>query len=190
MTMNQTVQIILKNGAFLAPIVIAISLSSCQTNYWINRAKDSTDVFTCSITKGLGLDARIGPLTLGLSKKSDLMGLRAGQFGSFEVDKRNVSGNFVYMNAEVFIPDDPLIRRRKKDYFAMGIAGISFAADNFGNPRWYYVTNIEASFAILYGLRIGFNWGECVDFILGLAGIDLFDDDLIPEKNVESPGSG
>lgn len=43
---------------------------------------------------------------------------------------------------------------------------------------YYYYTQIEVVAGVLGSVRLGFNPGEIVDFLLGWAKIDVFDDDL------------
>lgn len=51
------------------------------------------------------------------------------------------------------------------------------------NPKdkehpWYYYTQIEAVVALGPSVRLGFNPGELVDFLLGWAYVDIYKDDL------------
>jgi hypothetical protein len=45
-------------------------------------------------------------------------------------------------------------------------------------PYW---TNIEVSAGVLVGVRVGFNPGELLDFLLGFTTLDIYGDDVHPD---------
>ena len=47
------------------------------------------------------------------------------------------------------------------------------------DPQW---TQIDLSVGLIASVRLGFNPGELLDFIMGLAGLDLYGDDLAGSK--------
>ncbi|MCB1189566.1 MAG: hypothetical protein H7A23_21610 [Leptospiraceae bacterium] len=60
------------------------------------------------------------------------------------------------------------------------------------NPKPYgytasYLFQIEFMLGIHYGTRIGFNIAELLDFLLGIATIDILDDDVKKDKEEEEP---
>ncbi len=48
------------------------------------------------------------------------------------------------------------------------------------NPPYY--TEVEVVLACVWSIRLGFNPGECLDFLLGWGGIDIYNDDLETKK--------
>ena len=42
---------------------------------------------------------------------------------------------------------------------------------------WFY-SDLEFTFSLVYGFRLGFNPGELLDFLMGWIGLDIYDDDL------------
>ncbi len=57
----------------------------------------------------------------------------------------------------------------------------TFLAQNPKNKDDYpsvFLFDIEFYFAIRYGVRVGFNLGEFLDFLVGFAGLDLMEDDI------------
>ncbi|WP_207797589.1 LIC13411 family adhesin [Leptospira haakeii] len=57
----------------------------------------------------------------------------------------------------------------------------TFLAQNPKNKDDYpsaFLFEVELYISIRYGIRLGFNFGEFLDFLLGFAGIDLMEDDI------------
>ncbi|EIE02506.1 hypothetical protein LEP1GSC185_1163 [Leptospira licerasiae serovar Varillal str. VAR 010] len=57
----------------------------------------------------------------------------------------------------------------------------TFLAQNPKNKDDYpssFLFEVEFYISIRYGIRVGFNFGEFLDFLLGFAGIDLMEDDI------------
>ncbi|MDD4871915.1 MAG: hypothetical protein PHR77_15260 [Kiritimatiellae bacterium] len=54
-----------------------------------------------------------------------------------------------------------------------------------GSVPLYYYTQVECQIGVLCVVRLGFNPGELLDFILGWTTIDIFEDDLEAKKQKE-----
>lgn len=71
---------------------------------------------------------------------------------------------------------------RHKCYQATSILGFSFPlalrGDRWSRGHLYRVTQIEVAGGVGRTIRLGFNPGEFLDFILGWTTLDIFDDDL------------
>jgi hypothetical protein len=70
---------------------------------------------------------------------------------------------------------DSISHARGKDIFATS----PYPFYIHGQPASYY-TQIEVAGGLGMALRLGFNVGELVDFIIGFSGADLYRDDYIP----------
>jgi len=68
------------------------------------------------------------------------------------------------------------------DDFSVAEGSLHAPADRASRDRipkpWYYCTQIEAVAGLGGSVRVGFNPGELLDFILGWALLDIFDDDI------------
>ena len=69
-------------------------------------------------------------------------------------------------------PKSPSTRRGKAIY-----AGSPFPLWSTGRPSALN-TQLEIAGGLIFTLRLGFNPGELLDFILGFSGIDIWHDDL------------
>lgn len=79
---------------------------------------------------------------------------------------------------------------RRKGYEAGGICPFIMLPTDYLRTRertypwtetvfypWHYYTQVDVAIAVGYGVRIGVNPGELLDFLLGWAGLDIFGDD-------------
>lgn len=177
-------------------LVFAVLLSligSADAQYFRNRYRDALDVLTLQVGYGLGGKARVGPLQTGLLVDVGTFGLRGGDLltrrdfwpsGHDIPAKVDLVGAVV--GAECFQGSE-LSRRRRKGFVSRQIAVISLprkpseqatASRRVEGGSVPYCTQIEVVAAAGPSLRLGFNPGELVDFILGWLRIDLFHDDL------------
>ena len=179
------------------PLLILLLLAfatGCASPYWKDRGADMADVFTATVGVGLGATARIGPLHAGLGANFDLYGIEAGKVGEL-----GRTGALVWDAGGHFAGDYSLLAwgkshidldgdsrfRGKNLYPDRGPPGwIPFwnpPSDRNPNPaRW---TQIEVAAGLLGGVRLGFNPGELLDFVLGFFGIDIYNDDLAHKEN-------
>ena len=164
----------------LAPAAaLALLCAGCASPYWQDRRADAADVFTAAVGIGLGATARIGPLRAGLGAHYDLYGVEAGETGELGTPAGLVvagpsagevsfllwgeSGTDLYGSAA----------RRGKNHCSIiasptgGLGPVPLwdpPGPAGGNPaRW---TQIEVAAGLLGGVRLGFNPGELLDFVL------------------------
>jgi hypothetical protein len=188
---------------FTAMVVMA-TMTGCATPYMIDRARDAKDIVTVSFGVGIGAKARVGPVQLPMIIALEGAGLRSGEF--FPKDDSSLRfprvgfetaqlipismrpmGSEVLSGIEDFNPGGHA-RERLKDIEAMDFVIITFDRNCFSEKpiRWSYFTQIEACVAAGPGIRLGFNPGELLDFVLGWFGIDMFNDDLEARRQKET----
>lgn len=167
---------------FLSLLVV---FSGCSSPYFANRGRDAADIFTFTIGQGIGAKARVGPLQTGIFWNEDFAGLRGGGFGPASAWK-NEYGKFPKDIDTLFFPifgvfggdslqGSALLPGRHKAYEAFSpVPLISLPTES--TP--YYYTQIEAAVGFLGTIRLGFNPGELIDFLLGWTTIDIFGDDI------------
>lgn len=188
MTINKTA------CALTAGVLVCSGCAS--SGYFTDRGRDAADIVTATLGTGTGAKARAGPIQPAIFKNSDLVGLRSGTLF--------LEGNGLVYNDELYLPYpvgrrkgkwpvsfgdekfslglDTVAARRKKDVFAESL----FPCVTIAMPASYY-TQIEVGGGLGLTLRFGFNAGELLDFVLGWAGIDFFDDDIETRKRHRSP---
>ena len=175
--MNRTIQLILA-------ALVAAAVSGCASTggYWADRGRDAADVFTCTVGVGTaGAKARVGPVCAGLLAQSDITGLRNGRFfmdpppifaqydlllGCWGVE--NITGN-----------------ERKDAVESTMVIPFIYGGNFFSVPPdlpAYYYCQIEAVATLGMSLRLGFNPGELLDFLLGFSTIDIFGDDIAAKE--------
>jgi hypothetical protein len=171
---------------FLCGLLAVASAGCAGQGYLADRGRDALDVFTLTIGMGGGAGARIGPLHAGLYAYSDWVGLRGGRL-EFSGLFHSGSYDTTAYSEEYFRYHELPEADRVKSYEAVGYPFVSFA--QLDKPlgeeaRWQptgllpYYTQIEVVAGALGGLRLGFNPGELVDFLLGWATLDIYNDDL------------
>jgi hypothetical protein len=177
-------------------ILLAASLSGCvsTSKYLVDRGLDAADVFTGTVGMGFGAKARVGPLQAGALYNIDMWGARNGEWAGlpwYEVCTRDglfpfparwigyyeqESGRF---GDERFAHDceDATSWERGKDFVAhapLPFLGVS------KQPAYY--TQIDIVVGVFGSLRLGFNPGELLDFIVGWTTLDIYGDDLGKEN--------
>ena len=174
----------------LCILLVAFTCSGCATSgYFVDRGRDAADIFTASLGFGGGAKVRVGPIQPAAFETVDLIGLRGGH--AF-LDGRKLHSNKEWFapirlghvtkkgktrmsfGAEVYAPalDGTTFWRRK--YVE---AHSPFPCVAIGSTAAYY-TQIEVAAGLLLTVRLGFNPGELLDFILGWMKIDIYHDDL------------
>lgn len=171
-------------------IVSAITISSgCSgRGYFIDRARDTADIFTLTAGLSAGAGARVGPLHAGLGCQLDLVGLRGGLFAVMPWPNGTVWAHEVETTAwsnEKYVPLQEDCENRHKNFVAEGYPLISIVMPQDGKetmPRMPllhpYYTQLEVFAGLVYGVRVGFNPGELIDFLLGWTTLDIYNDDL------------
>lgn len=196
---TQTVFRILK--VQLAGTLICAFCAGCgTTGYLANRSRDAADIFTATVGTGVGAKVRIGPVQAGLLAAFDMYGLRGGCFGELRGHQKL---SFPYDVLVVAMGRDytgeisPLDYVRDKRYDArtrlpfistatprkiyQGEYSSEFPYDHVTRVSGYcesYYTQIEIVCALGPSIRLGFNPGELLDYLLGWTLIDIYGDDL------------
>jgi hypothetical protein len=164
--------------------MLAASLSGCATtgDYLANRGRDLADIVTIGTGLGGGAKARIGPIQTGLFADMQMIALRGGHFpceNDGHMFPSNCELEVLVVGFESFNPKTgrSVAKPRRKSFTAEG-HDIPFVmiVDPPGSPAYY--TQIEVAGGLLLNLRLGFNPGELLDFILGWGNIDIFRDDI------------
>jgi len=163
-------------------LLLCVSVAGCAApGYWRCRAKDAADIVSFSIGEGLGAKARIGPANVGLFFGYDQRGLRGGELsGWFSDPGGSADLTLTLVSAESFAQGNRELQLRNKDFTAVGCLGLTVAenADGFLSASVIpYYTQMEFVVGVKKSIRIGVNPGEFLDFVLGWACIDIFDDD-------------
>ena len=173
--------------------VVATFGSGCAT-YVRDRVADAGDIFTATVGTGIGVTAKAGPIHTGLGFDIDLYGLRGGEFGSFVPDSKtdtllppSCDAAAIVAAIGTFGPHKSRAWARGKTYsspyletgelFPFLDLPWDFEAECHPliDPQW---TQIDLSVGLIASVRVGFNPGELLDFLIGIAGFDLYNDDL------------
>jgi len=162
----------------------------------MDRGRDAADIFTASVGGGVGAKARIGPIQTGLLADIPIYGLRGGEIASQTGWPYSLDFQWVIGGVEAYVGG----QRRKKGFciastrlplmpdikapFTPFVHGIPANTDY--SPSYY--TQIEAVVGLIPSLRLGFNPGELLDFILGWGNIDIYKDDIEMKKTESNHG--
>jgi hypothetical protein len=177
-------------------LLILLSMTGCAQTYWIDRGRDSLDIVTATVGMDFGARARVGPLHAGLFYGNDLAGLRGGEIRSYSAeDCENfavTTVDYTFLSMEGF----GFGMNRGKAYCAFGYPFVSTVLDPYSEEfPWPstlynqygvfhpYYTQIDVAAGLLGGVRLGFNPGELLDFILGWTTLDFFKDDISAGKH-------
>ncbi len=195
-------------AAILLLAVLATVTSGCSPKgYFTDRWADAKDIFTATVGTGGGVKARVGFVQVGEFYNSDIAGLRGGASFSLSGDFRarpvfdfastipwplpERCGDFPLpvTSAEDFesgyMPDekiDPAATKRGKKFAAIMPV---LPALTFSDCPYYY-TQVEVAIGAGGTLRLGFNPGELLDFLLGWTTLDIFQDDLKAQREREA----
>lgn len=170
---------------FWLPVTAASVICLHGCTYLQHRGRDLRDVVTISVEKNsYGASAQlIGP-TLGLGfSEGDGYGLRSGAVGKYKHTELNI---IIIGYKEMKLKPDP----RAKSYadwslwdpFKKDKLPVATEEEKEGSRASWFKT--EAAIGLYYGLRVGFNYGEFLDFILGFTTLDILKDDVqVVEKS-------
>lgn len=181
-------------GSMLSLICVLCSGCASTSGYLKDRCRDGADIFTCSVGVGLGAKVRVGPVGTGLMVQHEMAGLRRGTIGIYD-QSGNLNRAFPWVDYVAlcvggetcngaFYDLDP---RGKSFLASMDIPFVYRLEDvcnvKHNESRYPFYTQIEAVLALGPSLRLGFNPGELLDFILGWTTLDIFGDDLARKRN-------
>lgn len=199
----------------VAMVVVAI-MTGCATPYMTDRGRDAADIFTVAVGNGAGITARMGPVHAGLFYGKDQIGLRAGEFGldqrysgigsTFDpliVIPNPGGGPWGFWHEDYFgglqtVPNPhggimSLASARAKEYSVRGncpFVAIPVLSEIDRNAGFKYpvhfLTEVEVVIGVGKTIRLGFNPGELLDFVLGWTTIDIFGDDLEVKRQKET----
>jgi len=182
----------------LVSLGLIILTSGCATTgYWADRGRDARDIFTLQVGYGLGAKARVGPVQSGLLADIGGVGIRGGEAlgikdfwpkGCDQPAKQDYVGLVVGREA---LGGNDVSNRRGKSFASKQILFASYPLTHPDNNQRIWLeehhmllkpascySQIEVVAAAGISLRIGFNPGEMLDFLLGGFGLDIFHDDL------------
>jgi hypothetical protein len=179
--------------------------------YFVDRGRDAADILTVTAGTGVGASVRTGPVHCGLFYGRDRIGLRGGESRWVWTLKKSEPWQGPELWAMMIdpllvypAPDDinltgfdifqgeretnTISRMRGKWYEVEGVCpfvmmpvtnNYAFTGSQYPHS---YLTQIELSAGLGITLRLGFNPGELLDFLLGWFGIDIFADDIEMKK--------
>lgn len=182
---------------FTILLAIVLGVTGCATPYMIDRRRDAADIFTATVGTGAGVKARAGVFQVGLLANHDATGLRGGTVGYWEwktPDLIDPVSDFDFLvvplysfGVESFHPESYGVVERSKGFdtekwlpiLTMPMSDVcSLSAP--GQVPHYLQCELVAGVGVT--IRLGFNPGELLDFILGWTTIDIFNDDLEARK--------
>jgi hypothetical protein len=178
-----------------------------STGYWAARGRDLADIATVTTGPGLGVKLRTGPAHLTpLLLYVDAGGLRGGEcfyVPGLGLDRRQPPqdvGALWWASSVWVLPEVPRLEERGKAHLAtplklpptaelydilsdtppfVTMPRLHWPAEKLTVTRYpvAYHSELEFVLALGWGLRLGLNPGEILDFVLGWFRLDLYDDD-------------
>ena len=151
-----------------------------------NRKNDFLDIFILGFEKdyyGIGMSLGI-PVCFCYGEEAEGYGILYGHIGKYKaggykhyvsVNQSVIVGNG--LSSQQFTPISPLPRNRNKNIKTLGF--IKTGEDSLLNKNGYYFDSF-ITLGIKYGIKIGINFDELFDFIVGFWGYDTREDDLMP----------
>ena len=186
-------------------ILLITFLSNCNsTNLYLkNRAKDFGDIFILTVEKrlyGLNLEFILFGAGVQNSEKAEGFGIRHGHFGRYKAGGNKVlilhgkekgktawviGNNIFIIYSYQHTPVGEIEKRDlKKQVSFYGVLTkrkykkeISYKNESYEGGYPFF----EYSFGLYYGIRLGINVSELLDFLFGIANLDITEDDLIEE---------
>jgi len=174
-----------KISQLLVFMVLAASATGCASPYMLDRGRDAADIFTAGIGIGGGVKARVGPVQTGMLLDFPFAGLRGGELVTMTPGgcmPQSGDGVLLHVGGETFADCS---KDRGKQFYAStlendvcgGFPPFVMVLEQ-DSPAPYYYTQIECVIGFLGTIRLGFNPGELLDFVLGWTTLDIFNDDV------------
>jgi hypothetical protein len=164
---------------FIISTLLLIAGTSCSTNYGNNRVIDARDIFSFSVGYGLGAQARVSYLAEGFLLKKDFAGMENGIPAWYGFDSQATDIEVALGRIHIFNPPYDVYVRKHGVMIAEGPLCFYIPRKEKWNPKW--ATQIDATLALGLSVKVGFNPGELFDFIFGVFGYDLYNDDYAEE---------
>ena len=165
-----------------------------------DRLRDAGDIFTATIGSGFGVTARVGLIHLGLFSGTDRFGVRGGHplpayedptttdpfiIGFPWIEWRD--GWCFYYDRFGLFCDVPQARGKAYEVDSR-IPLVAYTSKSQRTPPpWSFYTQIEGAVGLGAMVRLGFNFGECYDFLCGWSGRDPCHDDIgtVPRQRTQ-----
>lgn len=176
---------------FSSLLLSAVCLSSCSSDYWSHRGRDAGDLLTCSVQQGIGAGVQASLFETTLGAQNDWCGWSRGEW---QANKWNVLGHADDLKGD--LRAGALFgsihawtgNSRKPEFMKVNILliPVSFEGSkphaDCESPRDLIadVGRIDASLSLGVGLRLGVNFLEAIDLLLGFGTLDFMGDDLPP----------
>jgi len=177
----------------LGLVLLLGMVTGCATypGYWTDRGRDAADIFTAAVGVGAGAKARVGPIAPAVILNFNYAGLVGGRtFCGFDKESTLDHGADAAYMVPFFTMDGGnntgLSEARHKGYTAVYAFYVAGPADGTHYNASYF-TQIEVTAGLGGMLKLGFNPGELLDFLLGFAGIDIYGDDLEAKEEAPPP---
>jgi hypothetical protein len=162
-------------------ILASLMASGCATPYMVDRGRDVADIFTATVGLGAGAKVRVGPIAAGLALNMSMAGLQSGVLFPGTNEESAVYGAdeaLLVFCTEVGI-DTPLTEERRKFYQGCHLL-VALPTAPWNKPVYppSYFTDINVMVGVGGTVKLGFNPGELLDFILGWTTLDIYGDDV------------
>ena len=188
-----------------------------STGYLAQRRRDLADVVTATTGPAVGAKLRLGPLHLTpVLWAMEMAGLRGGEWfyrptlGMEERVPAQEVGRIWWAVSLWDLPAQPRLRQRGKAHIAaplflgpeaklydaftdtppfLSLPRLQWPAEKLAVERYpaAYLTQAEVSVGLLWGVSLGVNPGEALDFLLGWFRVDIYRDDLWGVPPAEAP---
>ena len=172
-----------------ALLAVVSNVTGCASTkaYLFDRGRDAADIFSISVGTGAGVKVRVSEFAVGMFAGQSLAGLGGGSvFLPRKGFQNDTDWQFLFCGEQFF--DVPDAYNRHKEFVATRV--IESSPYWMFTPPWftlawffpgpqalnasrcsanasYYYTHIEVVAGAGITLRVGFNPGELVDFLLG-----------------------
>jgi len=162
-------------------------VTGCATHWTLaDRGQDAMDIFTASVGVGAAAQVKVGPIPLGLVQNADMAGIRNGDWFVRESvpavpEENNNTAVLTAMGVASMPAGGPPVGLFRAMEYSDGFAFTekqNLRHKDDDSPTSAATYQLEVVAGVVGTVRLGFNPGELLDFILGWGGIDIFHDDL------------